>query len=116
LVLTGAASAGRVDSLRGLKEDVIVGRLIPTGTGMPYRDICPERDASPAQPSLERARRKAAALTHWPSLGLPGIRCALSATSTASSDNMSRLTTSTLDATGRRHQSPILTPPCFAGR
>ncbi|MDE2465299.1 MAG: hypothetical protein KGO02_16540, partial [Alphaproteobacteria bacterium] len=32
-VLTEAATAGKVDSLVGLKENVIVGRLIPAGTG-----------------------------------------------------------------------------------
>ena len=32
-VLTQAATTGRVDSLRGLKENVVVGRLIPAGTG-----------------------------------------------------------------------------------
>ncbi|MDP8215898.1 MAG: DNA-directed RNA polymerase subunit beta' [Candidatus Kaelpia imicola] len=32
-VLTDAASAGRSDSLKGLKENVIVGHLIPAGTG-----------------------------------------------------------------------------------
>jgi DNA-directed RNA polymerase subunit beta' len=35
-VLTEAAISGRVDHLRGLKENVIMGRLIPAGTGMPY--------------------------------------------------------------------------------
>ncbi|MBM4318661.1 MAG: DNA-directed RNA polymerase subunit beta', partial [Deltaproteobacteria bacterium] len=34
-VLTGAALAGKVDHLRGLKENVIMGRLIPAGTGLP---------------------------------------------------------------------------------
>lgn len=39
-VLTDAAAAGRVDKLRGLKENVILGRLIPAGTGLPrYRAI-----------------------------------------------------------------------------
>ncbi|MGH9489587.1 MAG: DNA-directed RNA polymerase subunit beta' [Terriglobales bacterium] len=33
-VLTEAAISGKVDHLRGLKENVIVGRLIPAGTGM----------------------------------------------------------------------------------
>jgi DNA-directed RNA polymerase subunit beta' len=33
-VLTDAAIAGSVDSLRGLKENVIIGHLIPAGTGM----------------------------------------------------------------------------------
>ncbi|HVE44713.1 MAG TPA: DNA-directed RNA polymerase subunit beta' [Gammaproteobacteria bacterium] len=44
-VLTEAAVNGRVDELRGLKENVIVGRLIPAGTGLTYH--------------AERAARKA---------------------------------------------------------
>jgi DNA-directed RNA polymerase subunit beta' len=35
-VLTEAAINGKVDYLRGLKENVIMGRLIPAGTGMDY--------------------------------------------------------------------------------
>ncbi|MCF6218424.1 MAG: DNA-directed RNA polymerase subunit beta' [Gammaproteobacteria bacterium] len=35
-VLTDAAVNGKVDDLRGLKENVIVGRLIPAGTGLAY--------------------------------------------------------------------------------
>src|SRR5437879_7649505 len=35
-VLTEAAINGKVDYLRGLKENVIMGRLIPAGTGMAY--------------------------------------------------------------------------------
>jgi DNA-directed RNA polymerase subunit beta' len=35
-VLTEAAISGKVDNLRGLKENVIVGRVIPAGTGMDY--------------------------------------------------------------------------------
>ena len=35
-VLTEAAIAGKIDHLRGLKENVIMGRLIPAGTGMEY--------------------------------------------------------------------------------
>ncbi|MEM9596078.1 MAG: DNA-directed RNA polymerase subunit beta', partial [Acidobacteriota bacterium] len=35
-VLTEAAISGKVDGLRGLKENVIVGRLIPAGTGLGY--------------------------------------------------------------------------------
>jgi DNA-directed RNA polymerase subunit beta' len=39
-VLTEAAIEGRSDSLEGLKENVIIGKLIPAGTGMAlYRDI-----------------------------------------------------------------------------
>jgi DNA-directed RNA polymerase subunit beta' len=35
-VLTEAAVSGKVDELKGLKENVIVGRLIPAGTGFAY--------------------------------------------------------------------------------
>ncbi len=39
-VLTDAAIKGKVDPLLGLKENVIIGKLIPAGTGMNrYRDI-----------------------------------------------------------------------------
>ena len=35
-VLTEAAVTGKLDNLRGLKENVVVGRLIPAGTGLAY--------------------------------------------------------------------------------
>ena len=37
-VLTEASMQGKVDYLRGLKENVIVGRLIPAGTGLAYHE------------------------------------------------------------------------------
>lgn len=44
-VLTEAAISGRIDYLRGLKENVIMGRLIPAGTGMKfYRNVEVEYD------------------------------------------------------------------------
>jgi DNA-directed RNA polymerase subunit beta' len=46
-VLTEAAVSGRIDSLNGLKENVIVGRLIPAGTGSVMarlREIAADRD------------------------------------------------------------------------
>ncbi|MGH7205593.1 MAG: DNA-directed RNA polymerase subunit beta' [Nitrospiraceae bacterium] len=50
-VLTEAAINGREDTLLGLKENVIVGRLIPAGTGFgEYRDtfvISPKQEAAP---------------------------------------------------------------------
>ncbi|HKC23273.1 MAG TPA: DNA-directed RNA polymerase subunit beta', partial [Thermoanaerobaculia bacterium] len=53
-VLTEASIAGRVDLLRGLKENVIVGRLIPAGTGMDYyRNVVIEREEIP--PAIEEA-------------------------------------------------------------
>jgi len=42
-VLTDAAIKGKVDHLRGLKENVIIGKLIPAGTGMHrYRNLEPD--------------------------------------------------------------------------
>src|SRR5512136_1163060 len=53
-VLTEAAISGKVDYLRGLKENVIMGRLIPAGTGMEYyrnirltEQIVPEESPEP---------------------------------------------------------------------
>ncbi len=41
-VLTDAALKGKVDKLRGLKENVIIGKLIPAGTGLKrYRGVMP---------------------------------------------------------------------------
>jgi len=46
-VLTEAAISGRIDFLRGLKENVIMGRLIPAGTGMKYyRNVKVDADAT----------------------------------------------------------------------
>ncbi|MBO67601.1 MAG: DNA-directed RNA polymerase subunit beta' [Acidiferrobacteraceae bacterium] len=42
-VLTDASMSGKVDRLRGLKENVIVGRLIPAGTGLAYHEDRRER-------------------------------------------------------------------------
>ena len=52
-VLTEAAVQGKIDHLRGLKENVIIGRLIPAGTGtsqyrtVSYTDLEPELDELP---------------------------------------------------------------------
>jgi DNA-directed RNA polymerase subunit beta' len=66
-VLADAAVQGKIDHLRGLKENVIMGRLIPAGTGMsPYREVeialadememilpPPEEILEPAGPEME---------------------------------------------------------------
>jgi DNA-directed RNA polymerase subunit beta' len=44
-VLTEAAIMGKTDDLRGLKENVIVGRLIPAGTGLAYHNTRKNRHA-----------------------------------------------------------------------
>jgi DNA-directed RNA polymerase subunit beta' len=46
-VLTEAAIMGKKDDLRGLKENVIVGRLIPAGTGLAYHSA--RKNVPPAQ-------------------------------------------------------------------
>jgi DNA-directed RNA polymerase subunit beta' len=49
-VLTEAASTGAIDALAGLKENVILGRLIPAGTGtVLYHDTFPKPLEEPAQ-------------------------------------------------------------------
>ncbi|WP_348689480.1 DNA-directed RNA polymerase subunit beta', partial [Acidovorax soli] len=54
-VLTEAAIMGKRDELRGLKENVIVGRLIPAGTGMAYHQARKAKDA------MDDAERRAIA-------------------------------------------------------
>ncbi|MCZ6508448.1 MAG: DNA-directed RNA polymerase subunit beta', partial [Acidobacteria bacterium] len=53
-VLTEAAINGKIDYLRGLKENVIVGRLIPAGTGLQhYHDFHMEEDIPEPETGLE---------------------------------------------------------------
>ena len=53
-VLTEAAISGKVDYLQGLKENVIVGRLIPAGTGLPhYHDFHMEEETYQNDPVNE---------------------------------------------------------------
>ena len=54
-VLTEASIAGKVDSLRGLKENVVVGRLIPAGTGLAYHEerVRRRRDSEAKKAELE---------------------------------------------------------------
>jgi DNA-directed RNA polymerase subunit beta' len=46
-VLTEAAIMGKKDDLRGLKENVIVGRLIPAGTGLAYHSTRKKKEVEP---------------------------------------------------------------------
>ncbi len=52
-VLTEAAVRGTTDHLRGLKENVIVGRLIPAGTGMAYHSSRKRQTAEEPEVDLE---------------------------------------------------------------
>ncbi|MET3598601.1 DNA-directed RNA polymerase subunit beta' [Martelella mangrovi] len=56
-VLTEAAIAGKVDTLQGLKENIIVGRLIPAGTGRAMGQV--RRIATTRDDLIIDARRKA---------------------------------------------------------
>ena len=49
-VLTEASVNGKIDELRGLKENVIVGRLIPSGTGLAYHEDRRRRQALEDEP------------------------------------------------------------------
>jgi DNA-directed RNA polymerase subunit beta' len=64
-VLTEAAISGKTDDLRGLKENVIMGRLIPAGTGLPaYRQlevVVGDEDAEPVRGRRERSHDRVGA-------------------------------------------------------
>ena len=63
-VLTAAAIMGKRDELRGLKENVIVGRLIPAGSGMAYHRARKEKDL------MDEAERRQIAETEAEELAL----------------------------------------------
>ena len=71
-VLTEAAIMGKRDDLRGLKENVIVGRLIPAGTGLTYHQARKDREAveaAEAKSVSEQAAIDAEALFETPNQG-----------------------------------------------
>ena len=60
-VLTDAAIRGKVDKLKGLKENVIVGRLIPAGTGhtkIKWQKEAAKQDAVLAKELSEKSEEK----------------------------------------------------------
>ena len=77
-VLTEAATMGRVDELRGFKENVILGHLIPGGTGFPlhrYLKLVPLCDAisdEEMEQLREEQRKRHEELYGIPASGLPG--------------------------------------------
>ena len=62
-VLTEAAIMGKKDELRGLKENVIVGRLIPAGTGLAYHNARKKQKAGADAAALLGLPEEAAAPT-----------------------------------------------------
>jgi DNA-directed RNA polymerase subunit beta' len=59
-VLTEAAIMGKVDDLRGLKENVIVGRLIPAGTGLAFHRARKDKEEAEAAEREALAAEEAA--------------------------------------------------------
>ena len=71
-VLTEAAVSGRIDQLQGLKENVIVGRLIPAGTGSVVarlKEVAAERDRQLAALEAEQAEAATPRLEEQRTLG-----------------------------------------------
>ena len=65
-VLTDSAIKGKVDKLLGLKENVIVGRLIPAGTGYTknkWQTVANERDSVLSKQSPEEIQEKQSSST-----------------------------------------------------
>ena len=65
-VLTDAAVNNKTDRLKGLKENVIVGRLIPAGTGYTkakWQKVANERDSFLTKQSPEEIEKKQSAKT-----------------------------------------------------
>ncbi len=71
-VLTEAAVSGRIDQLQGLKENVIVGRLIPAGTGSVVarlKEVAAERDRELAALDAEQEEAATPRLEEQRTLG-----------------------------------------------
>ena len=77
-VLTEAATMGRVDELRGFKENVILGHLIPGGTGFPMHrylklvPMCETISDEEMEKLREEQRKRHEELYGIPASGIPG--------------------------------------------
>ena len=77
-VLTEAATMGKVDELRGFKENVILGHLIPGGTGFPlhrYLKLVPLADPisdEEMEKLREEQRKRNEEIYGIPASGIPG--------------------------------------------
>ena len=71
-VLTEAAIMGKVDDLRGLKENVIVGRLIPAGTGLAYHRARKAKEAADRDRAAAIAEEEAASIFETPAVQQEG--------------------------------------------
>ena len=80
-VLTEAAIMGKRDELRGLKENVIVGRLIPAGTGMAYHQ------ARKVKEEMDDTERRAIALQEAEELAAVQMAAVDTAAEAGAADN-----------------------------
>ena len=71
-VLTEAAIMGKVDDLRGLKENVIVGRLIPAGTGLAYHRARKAKEVADRDRAAAIAEEEAASIFETPAVQQEG--------------------------------------------
>ena len=77
-VLTEAATMGKVDELRGFKENVILGHLIPGGTGFPMHrylklvPLCDTISDEEMDKLREEQRKRNEELYGIPASGIPG--------------------------------------------
>ena len=62
-VLIRAASEGRVDHLRGLKENVIIGRLVPVGTAFRKDIVLEEKDEGRKRSEVHEEKAREEVLT-----------------------------------------------------
>ncbi len=91
-VLTEAAIMGKRDELRGLKENVIVGRLIPAGTGMAFHE------ARRAKEAMDDADRRAIAMQEAQELAAVQIAAVDAASSSAPAPAAAGLATAADDS------------------
>ena len=108
-VLTEASISGKVDFLRGLKENVTMGRLIPAGTGFEfYRHVRIPADEPPPPPPPSPEELDSRARDGVPGRGRRGLR--------PGSRRSRRVTAGDQPGTGQRAQPPGCALCFCAGR
>ena len=103
-VLTEAAISGKVDYLRGLKENVTMGRLIPAGTGFEYyRHWCTFRRTSRRRRRRRRSRATTSSISSatWSTSWSPRKPWAAGHPAPSPANNASSVTNATAKGDGR---------------
>ena len=116
-VLTEAAVNGKADTLDGLKENVIVGRLIPAGTGAmmdELREVAVKRDALILEEREKDAAKAAAKAEAAEAPALPAARIGRFASTTI--ERAARKAALFLCCHTRGNESPDRAVPCTGGK